>query len=160
MHRLVVLLIHGAAPPCTQCYAHRQSVEPLQCTYGDVCVGTALVSSAAVMKHCPRATYQRAGFIWLALWGHSPSLREQTWGQNSNRKLMAERHRRALLAGSLSGSGLVSFLKETRVTCLGNVLPTVGRALLHQLIIKTIPQRCDIEANPIKTTTQLRLRWL
>lgn len=55
---------------------------------------------------------------------------------------------------------LVSFLKETRVTCLGNVLPTVGRALLHQLIIKTIPQRYDTEANPIKTTTQLRLRRL
>jgi hypothetical protein len=57
---------------------------------------------------------------------------ERNQGRNLKQKLCG-----MLLVGSLPGSCLDSFIIEFMPTCLGMVPPTVGWALLHQLLNET-----------------------
>lgn len=50
-------------------------------------------------------------------------------------------HKRSLLTSLFTGSCSLSFLTQSRSTCLGMVLPTVDQALLSQLPIKKMPHR-------------------
>lgn len=68
------------------------------------------------------------------------SIIEGSQGGNS-RKNMKLKPQRTLLAGWFTGSCSASFLIEPKAACLGMEPPTVGKALPHPLMIKTIPYR-------------------
>lgn len=83
------------------------------------------VFSMAVKTLGPRAAQGRKGFIWLVFPRHSPFI-EGSQAKNSSRTLLAVHSRPySQLVFHSSGSSPQAM-----------VLPTVGKALLYQLIIK------------------------
>lgn len=76
-----------------------------------------------------KATWGGKGY--LPFTSRSQFMTEGSHSRNSSRN-QGIHHRRMLLSGSLSLACSTSFLLQPRPTCLGRVLPTVDRTLLHQ----------------------------
>lgn len=87
----------------------------------------------------PKATKGRKGFI------SSHTFQSQSEAQGNGQRLKAgtgsNKHGRTSLLYRLTGSSLASFLPHPRLACQRMALPTLGLALSHQSIIKTISYR-------------------